>query len=64
MGLNYSAVSKHFPESDDTWKEHGREIKSGLTSTKQALAEEKDSGATKPKLHSVFTKVYDLHDDL
>ena len=66
-GLSYAAVSKHYPESEETWKGHGRKIKSGLRSTKQALVDEQDgqvSGVTKPKIHSVFTRVYDLHDEL
>ena len=30
IGLNYSLDIKHFPESEETWKGHGRKIKSGL----------------------------------
>ena len=34
-GLSYLLVEKHFPESEETWKGHGRKIKYGLRSTKK-----------------------------
>ena len=45
VGLDASSVAKHFPESEETWKGHGRKIKSGLRSTKQAIVDESDSQA-------------------
>ena len=68
MGLNYSSVAKHFPESEETWKGHGRKKKSGLRPTKQALTDELD-GQVKPasmmkKEHCISTKTYDLYDNL
>ena len=43
VGIDASLVAKHFPESEETWKGHGRKIKSGLRSTKEAIASETDS---------------------
>ena len=67
-GLNYQSVSKFFPESEETWKGHGRKIKSGLRSTKRAIADELDGQVTsttiQKKEHCIYTKTYDLHDDL
>ena len=40
VGLKASSVAKHFPESEKTWKGHGRKIKSALRSTEQAIADE------------------------
>jgi hypothetical protein len=34
LGLTVKAVAKHFPESEETMKGHGRKTKSGLWSTK------------------------------
>ena len=34
-GLTVDAVRKHFPESEETHKVHGRKVPSGLRSTKQ-----------------------------
>ena len=54
-GLNYSSVAKHFPESEETWKGHGRKIQSGLRSTKQAITDKSDgqveSASMKKKKH-------------
>ena len=33
-GLTWEAVNKHFPESEETLKGHGRKMRSGLRSTK------------------------------
>ena len=72
-GLTATLAAKYFPESAETWKGHGRKIKSGLRSTKQslveqALAEELEfdpaPATTKPKQNNIYTKVYNLHDDL
>ena len=45
-GLNTASVAKHFPESEETWKDHDRKIKSGLGSTKQAIADKSDEQVT------------------
>ena len=34
-GLTYEGVSKHFPESEETWKGHWKKVQSGLRSTKR-----------------------------
>jgi hypothetical protein len=34
LGLTWEAVNKHFPESEETLKGHGRKIRSRLRSTK------------------------------
>ena len=39
-GLDATAVAKHFPESDEMWKGHGRKIKYRLQSTKKLVATE------------------------
>ena len=61
-------MSKFFPESEETWKGNGRKIKSGLRSTKRAIADKLDGQVTstsiQKKEHCIFTKTYDLHDDL
>ena len=67
MGLNYSSVAKHFPESEEMWKGNGREIKSGLRSTKQAITDKLDGqveSASTKKEHCIINKKYDLHDNL
>ena len=33
-GLNATDVAKYFPESEATWKGHGRKVRAGLRSTK------------------------------
>ncbi len=33
-GLTYKGVSKHFPESEETWKGHEKKVQSGLRSKK------------------------------
>ena len=38
-GLTTKNASKYFPEADETWQGHGRKTKSGLQSTKTALAD-------------------------
>ena len=42
-GLTWEAAAKHFPESIETWRGHGRKIQMNLRSTKQAVQEENDS---------------------
>ena len=68
VGLDASSVVKHFLESEETWKGHGRKIKSGLRSTKEAIASKSDGQVStksiKTKESCIFTRTYDLHDDL
>jgi hypothetical protein len=40
LGLTVKAVAKHFPESEETMKGHGRKTKSGLWSTKAQVKSE------------------------
>ena len=39
-GLTHEGVRKHFPESEETWKGHGKKVKSGLRSTRKGLEAE------------------------
>ena len=39
-GLTHDGVRKHFPESEETWKGHGKKVKSGLRSTSKNLDSE------------------------
>ena len=68
VGLDASSVATHFPESEEMWKGHGRKIKSGLRSTKTAIASETDgqlaTNNIQKKERCIFTQMYDLHDDL
>ena len=57
-GLTKDVAAKYFLESDETWKGHGRKIKSELRSTKQLIATEMESEITietKDKKSTVFT---------
>ena len=59
VGLNVSSVAKRFPESEETLKGHGRKIKSGLGSTKLAIANESDGQLTnsiQKKENFIFVK--------
>jgi hypothetical protein len=40
-GLTWEGVRKHFPESEETWKGHGKKIRSGLRSTKRQIEQDK-----------------------
>ena len=66
-GLNAAVAAKYFPESDEMWRGHGRKIQSGLRSTKTAITQEENevpAGPTKSKTRTIFSRTYDLHDDL
>ena len=66
-GLRVDAARKHFPESTETWKGHGRKIKSGLRSTRQIAIEEEAEAVTKQptkKQRTTFATTYDLHDEM
>ena len=41
-GLDATIAAKYFPESHETWKGHGRNIKSGLRSTKDIVKREEE----------------------
>ena len=71
-GLTVKAVAKHFPESEETMKGHGRKTKSGLRSTKAYADSEPDfddvENATMNQTHSLKQKesilmVFDLSDE-
>ena len=63
-GLNVTVAAKHFPESHETWKGHGRKIKSGLRSTKLIVEEEEQqtSNAIVGKERAVHLKDFNLKD--
>ena len=49
-GLDARSAVKFFPDATKIWKGHGRKIKSGLRSTKQALIDESKTPPTvKPR---------------
>ena len=57
---------KFFPDTPEMWKVHGRKIKSGLRSTKQALTDESKTPPTgKPSQadHALHVKMYNLQED-
>ena len=69
-GLTVKAVAKHYPESEETMKGHGRKGRSGLRSTKTTAQQpdpehehDDDQQAPIPKEHDVFTKVIAFEDD-
>jgi hypothetical protein len=72
-GLTVKAVAKHFPESEETMKGHGRKTKSGLRSTKAYADSEPDfddvENATMNQTHSLTKQkesilmVFDLSDE-
>ena len=71
-GLTADAVIKHFPESEETHKGHGRKTRSGLRSTKTTSTtddnDDDDIARTdfpRPasKQKSIFITVYDLEDE-
>jgi len=72
-GLTVKAVAKHFPESEETMKGHGRKTKSGLRSTKAHANSEPDfddvENATMNQTHSLTKQkesvlmVFDLSDE-
>jgi len=71
-GLTAKAVTKHFPESDETHKGHGRKTRSGLRSTKtmSATDDNNDDDIVRTDLprptikqKSIFITVYYLDDE-
>ena len=63
-GLDATSAAKHFPESEETWRGHGRKIKSGLRSTKQIVEnEEKETAAAPvPREKAIIVQCFDLKD--
>jgi len=61
-GLSVDAVRRHFPESDETHKGHGRKTPSGLRSTKQKENETIDS-ARQCTITAYQKGEIDLHQD-
>jgi hypothetical protein len=72
-GLTVKAVAKHFPESDETIKGHGRKTKSGLRSTKTQVENESNTDdienasmrPTQPptKQKESILRIFDLSDE-
>ncbi len=74
-GLTTKAVTKHFPESEETTKGHGRKIQSGLHSTKKTASNEIDNNYSKEsnnpnpppcptkKTQEIYHQIYDLEDE-
>ncbi len=70
-GLTWEVVNKHFLESEETLKGHGRKIRSGLRSTKTSTQNDDDEEigetlrfprpATKQK--EAIIQIYDLSDE-
>ena len=66
-GLDATAVSKYFPESDKMWKGHGRMIKYVIQSTEKLVETEiinEVSIETKETETVVYAKEYNLHSKL
>ena len=72
-GLTVEAVRRHFPDSDETHKGHGRRTPSGLRSTKRTQTETPppvDESEDREEEHSIinkqkiiFCKVYDVEEE-
>jgi hypothetical protein len=72
LGLTVDAVNRHYPNSDETPKGHGRKAPSGLRSTKvttpalddstEAFGVEDRSRPTK-KEKTVFLRILDMEDE-
>jgi hypothetical protein len=70
-GLTREAIQRHFPDSDETHKGHGRRMPSGLRSTKQTQMasppdeqepDNKETGSLS-KQKTILFKVYDLEEE-
>ena len=61
-GLDRTIAVKYFPESVETWKGHGRKIKSGLRSAKQPVLEDeaKPEPPTSEGERALLVKTYNL----
>ena len=61
-------TSKYFPESEEVWKGHGRTIKTGLRSTKEAIKHReeatRDDADSKSADIVVAMVVYNFQDNL
>ena len=64
--LNQKNVRAHFPESEETQKGHMQNTSQGLQSTKKRVqpVEEVDSPPRDTKKQDVFTRVFDLNDEI
>ena len=66
-GLDARSAAKFFPDATEMWKGHGRKIKSGLRSMKQALTDESKTPPTvKPRQseQELHVKTYNLKEYL
>ncbi len=50
-GLTWEVTNKHFPESKETSKGHGRKTRSGLQSTKTSATRDSDNDETNETTH-------------
>ena len=70
VGLTDSAVQRHFPESEETWKGHAKKIKSGLRSTKKKGVKEDTPKMTSDDIprpittnKEIFVQTYDIQNE-
>ena len=64
-GLDATIAAKYFPESHETWRGHGRKVKSGLRSTKDLVKKEEEQTANiklEPE-QAVYIKEFNLKDE-
>ena len=67
VGLSEAAVRRHFQESTETWRGHGRKIQMNLRSTKTLVkAEEAEAVrlAEDSQISSIYHIVYNLQDEM
>jgi len=73
QGLSAATVERHYPESIETWKGHGRKIKMNLISTKELIKEERANrqlamnvSEAEPgtEMEACYHIVYDLADEM
>ena len=67
VGLTEAAVRRHFPESTETWKGHGRKINMNLRSTKTLVKEEESEAVTlasDSQTPTCYHSVYNLQDEM
>jgi len=64
-GLDAAIAAKYFPESHETWRGHGRKVKSGLRSTKDLVKkeEEQTAGIKLEPEQAIFVREFNLKDE-
>ncbi len=72
LGLTWEATNKHFPESEETSKDHGRKTRSSLRSTKTSATRDSDKDETNETTHPPYPhskqkeaiiQTFDLNDE-